>query len=461
MLRDIAFSSLFLGVLALGFYRVNLCVLVWAWVSLLSPNFLFYGFASEIPYNRIVAGLTMITVVLALSGREKTSLYADRTSYMILAFLGLAALSQSLSDAISWTGWDILDKLWKIVLLNIIISSFMRSRVRLHSLVLAICISIGFVAAGDGLKFFLSGGSYRSPGSPSLGDNNHFAVIVLMIIPMLDYLREVSKEKLVRLGATAGMVLFVCSVISTTSRGGLIGLVVLGAAGILESRHKVRYIFSVAVLAITFLAIVPTTWVTRMDTIKTAEDDSSFTGRIVAWKMGALIALDRPLIGGGLHSLQSQNIWTAYSQDFYKLSFIPTDPPVPEAHATHSIYFEVLGDTGFTGLALYLAIMAFSFFNGSQIKAMARNHPDLRWAAILAGKLQLSLVVFAVSGAALSVAYNDINFMIFAMLTTIRAVVKDQVSQRTPSAFALRRMTQVASRPAAIPLTRSAPHYDL
>ncbi len=426
-MRDLAFLGLFFAVLTVAFNRIHVCILLWVWISFLNPGFQLYGIGAAIPYNKIIAGLTALAL---LASREKKSFHCDRTSVLILFFLCIAALSQFMSEASDPTGWDILDKLWKIVVLNLLISSFMRSRVRLHVLVLTLCIATGSEAAGDGLKFLTSGGSYNLSGTPSWGDNNQVALIMLMAIPMLAYVREVSAAPLVRLGSLVGIVLFTCGVLATNSRGGFIGLSVLAAAGIMGSQHKVRYFLAVAVLGAVLSQAVPEKWTNRMNTIGTASEDSSFMGRVVAWKLSTLIALDNPLLGGGLHALTSPNIWNAYRPGFGLLSFIETPDPDSRPHAAHSIYFEILGDTGFLGLAVFLTIMVSSFWSGMQAKALARGHPDLQWAASLAGKLQLSLIVFAVTGAGLSASYLDVNFILFAMLAVVRAIVKAQLEQR-------------------------------
>jgi len=98
----------------------------------------------------------------------------------------------------------------------------------------------------------------------------------------------------------------------------------------------------------------------------------------------------------------------------------------------------VLGDTGFLGLAVFLAIIASSLWTGVQVRLLARGHPDLQWAARLAGKLQLSLVIFLVCGAALSASYNDMNFILFGMLSAVLRIVLVETGRQAAPGGALR-----------------------
>src|SRR6202012_651324 len=131
------------------------------------------------------------------------------------------------------------------------------------------------------------------------------------------------------------------AVLSTESRGAMIGLVVIAFAGFTVSRRKWSYAAVMLALGIALIFVMPHKLVERADTISTAGDDDSFMGRVIAWKMSTLIALDHPL-GGGLHAVQIRSVWDQFVPEFDRLSFIPS--PLPETvHAAHSIYFEVLG----------------------------------------------------------------------------------------------------------------------
>jgi O-antigen ligase len=106
-----------------------------------------------------------------------------------------------------------------------------------------------------------------------------------------------------------------------------------------------------------------------------------------------------------------------------------------KGRAAHSIYFEVLGDTGFAGLALYVAMLACAWLNTALVLAAARKRPDLDWADELARMLQVSLVGLMVGGAALSMAYYD-GFMIVLMITAALLHVVRQPQDQTVRAAA-------------------------
>ncbi len=420
-MRDAAFLVAIAIIIPIALSWPYICLVFWAYVSLLDPNETLFGIASVVPYAKLAAAMTVLSFFI--TRRKNNPFHLDRTTVLVLIFLLLAAMSQFTSLSRDQNGWDILDKLWKIVALNVLILWCMRTRLQIHVLLLGVCLAVGFNAVDEALKYLLSGGGHKVEGLPAWGDNNQVGLIVLLTIPILAYVREESEDPLVRMGALGGIILFAVCVIATASRGALGGLLLLALTGIANSRHKVRYMAAMLVAIMVLVQTAPDSWTQRMNTIQTADRDSSFMGRVIAWKISTLMAMDHPFLGGGLHAVQAKNVWASYSNDFYKLSFIPTEEPDVNPHAAHSIYFEVLGDTGFLGLAVFLGIIASSFVTGWQIKAAVRNRPDLQWAARLASSLRNSLLVFLTSGALLSAAYHDLIFLIIAIFSAVRAAV--------------------------------------
>jgi len=442
-MRDIFFLSSVAVIVLLAGNKPYICVAFWMYVSLLDPNSSLFGIGAAVPYAKVAAGLTLVSFLLS---RDKKKFQWDRSTALILIFLVIAALSQFSALSSASTGWDILDKLWKIVALNLCAIWCLRTRLQIHLLLLSICLAVGYNAVDEALKYLLSGGGHKVEGLPAWGDNNQVALIVLLTMPILAYIRDVSEDRLVRLGALGGLILFAVCVIATASRGGLAGLLLLAVVGAANARHKGRYLAAMMIAGIVMIQSVPDSYSQRMNTIQSADKDGSFMGRVIAWKLSTLIALDHPLLGGGLHAVQSQNVWDTYVPNFWKMSFIPTEQPDVSPHAAHSFYFEVLGDTGFLGLAVYLSIIASSFATGFQIKAAVRNRPDLQWAAGLASALQRSLLVFMLTGAALSVGYHDLIFMIYSLFSLVRNAVADADPPPSASTGALSQVVSWRAR---------------
>ena len=99
--------------------------------------------------------------------------------------------------------------------------------------------------------------------------------------------------------------------------------------------------------------------------------------------------------------------------------------PVPEdVHDAHSIYFEVLGEHGFVGLALYLALGWFAWRSCTQVRREAKSRPGGLWLADLVRMLQVSLVGYASSGAFLGLAYFDLYYHLVALVVLAKVQSK-------------------------------------
>lgn len=232
----------------------------------------------------------------------------------------------------------------------------------------------------------------------------------------------------------AALVLSVIATIGTYSRGGFVGMLVVGLFMLKNSRNKVATACLLVLSAALVYGLAPATWFARLDTINTATDDGSFMGRVVAWKMSVLIAMSHPLTGGGPHAVHRLLVWDTYRPLLYTLDFITTPPADIRPHAAHSIWFEVLGDLGFPGLVLFLAILAAAFWKCRNIARLTRNQPALAWAADLAHMLQISLAVYVATGSALSLGYFEMYYIILALLSRVDRTVRQTRDENTQPA---------------------------
>jgi len=406
-------------------------VLLWIWVALMSPGEVLYGVMAGIPFNKIVAITTFLSLPFNM---EKKDFYLDGFAIMLLLLGLLATISWYTAIVPGPDTDDFYQKLIKEIVLFLAITTVMMTRHRIHLVIIIIVLSIGFFSVKEGLIFALTAGGHKIMGSGAIGDNNALATAMLMIIPMLYYLYRYSALKLVRLGFMAALVLSVIATIGTYSRGGFVGMLVVGLFMLKNSRNKVATACLLVLSAALVYGLAPATWFARLDTINTATDDGSFMGRVVAWKMSVLIAMSHPLTGGGPHAVHRLLVWDTYRPLLYTLDFITTPPADIRPHAAHSIWFEVLGDLGFPGLVLFLAILAAAFWKCRNIARLTRNQPALAWAADLAHMLQISLAVYVATGSALSLGYFEMYYIILALLSRVDRTVRQTRDENTQPA---------------------------
>ncbi|HZV67559.1 MAG TPA: putative O-glycosylation ligase, exosortase A system-associated, partial [Telluria sp.] len=125
-------------------------------------------------------------------------------------------------------------------------------------------------------------------------------------------------------------------------------------------------------------------------------------------------ARDR-FFGGGFE-IYEPSVFALYAAN-------PTD-----VHAAHSIYFQVMGEHGFVGLALYLLLGVLTWRSANWIARSTEGNIELRWAGSLATMIQTSMVGFAVGGAFLSLVYFDVPYYLLGAVVTTRLLVEQQLA---------------------------------
>ena len=426
-MRDSGLVLGFLVMLLPVFRYPHIGVLLWCWTAMVVPTYFVYGFGLAIPFNKVAAVVTLAAWVISREPKK----FPMSSTLVLLALFGVlgtvSALAGIANSDLAMTEWE---KFVKIILFSFVIVGLVTTKRRVDALLFSIYLSLGFHGVVQGTKFLASGGNHHvfGPAGSILGDNNHFALAMVSVLPIVLYLYKQSEGRLVRLALVGSSLLVAASIMGTFSRGGLLGIAAVGGYALMRSGKKLKYVFAMLPLVAAAIAFAPDRWSNRMDTIATADQDSSFMGRVVAWKQSTLIALDHPVFGGGFAAVQNFPVWTKYTRVFDRLDFVPTAAPDPfGAHAAHSIYFQVLGDMGFVGLVIFIAILVSSWRNATAVIRAARDRPEWRWARELATTLQYSLIAYVVSGAALSMAYFDYMYMIFALLVVMRRMVGEPV----------------------------------
>ncbi|WP_459778626.1 putative O-glycosylation ligase, exosortase A system-associated [Photobacterium sp. R1] len=429
-MRDLVFLSVFMILACLSLRRPYMAVSLWLWSGLFVPSYWVYSFAKPISYNTAFALITFLTYLFS---RRKPVILMDGVVVFTCLFwilTGLTTYNTIIIPELVWLEWE---KFSKVFLMFMMIALIIRQRHEFEMLLWGLIMSVGFMGAIEGLKFIASMGGHKIQGPTGhlLTDNNHFATALCMIIPLIVYQLKSVEEKWIRAGLVGVLGLCILAILGTYSRGGFLALAIIGCYFWIKSKRKALTLLAVGVVACLSVLILPQQWYDRMETIETAAtNDTSFINRVNSWKVHTLMAMDRPFLGGGFKAAYFPTVWERLSVDVDKVNFIETPPPGEQSRAAHSIYFQVLGDHGFVGLALFLLIILLSFLKMRWVIVTLSQPPwneQYRWQVDLARMMQVSLLAFCVAGAALSLAYLELFWALAAAMAGLSMQVKVMV----------------------------------
>jgi probable O-glycosylation ligase (exosortase A-associated) len=379
----------------------------------MNPHRACWGFAVNMPFSQVVALALLIS--LLISKEDKKIPWTRETVLLVIFILWMLVTTIfALNPEDTWQQWN---RVWKIQLVTFLTMMVMKDAHRLHLLVATIAASLGFYGIKGGVFTILSGGSYRvwGPENSFIGGNNEIGLALIMTIPLIRYLQLHSKPIWLKNSCLGAMALCAVAVLGTQSRGALLGIVAMGTFLVMKGKNRFLYMFLAVIGGVILYQFMPESWHERMGTIKSYDKDASAMGRINAWSFAINLATDR-LLGGG---------FGAFTPDLFPL-YAP-DPL--DYHDAHSIYFEILGEQGFIGLAMYLTLAIFTWRSATHFAKEADRYPELKQLADLLRMVQVSLVGYAVSGAFLGLAYFDLYYALIAIVVMSGYVVRKHVAE--------------------------------
>jgi probable O-glycosylation ligase (exosortase A-associated) len=310
----------------------------------------------------------------------------------------------------------------KILIMLGLIVVVTNTRERLRALLFVTAGSLAFYGIKGGIFALLTGMQHRVFGPPGsfLQDNNSLGLALNMTLPLLFYLRtEVDQRWRWLFHVVFG--LSVLAIVSTYSRGGLLGLVMVIALLLFKSKRKVIASVVVTMCVGVALVTIPSRWTDRMGTIQTYDQDNSAVGRLNAWRLAWRLALARPLLGWGPEAMEDKSLYRTYY------------PDSPSRNDVHSAYFQVLSEGGFPTFGMFVGLLTWCLWRLWLISGRFRRSIDHHWLATYADMLQVSLLAFAVSGTFLELAYFDLVYHIIGSTIILNEMARQAGPIRYPS----------------------------
>jgi len=405
-MRDIFVTLVVFGSLPLILWRPFYGIIMWTWLGYMNPHRMAWGFSTTMPFAMMVAITTVVALVFS---KESKKIPWTRETVVLLLFV----LWMCLTTAFAFSppvAAEQLDKVLKIQFMTFVTLILLTQRERIHALVWTAALSLGFYGIKGGIFTFLTGGVFRVQGPPGtfIAGNNELGLALLMTIPLMRYLQVEEKRHWLKMGLNGAMALTLIAALGTQSRGALVGAVVMGAIFIWKSPRRITLMLMAGIVVPLVLGFMPDSWWERMGTIETYDEDESAIGRLEAWKFAWYIGTNN-FLGGGFEALT-----------------------VSGMRDVHSIYFEVLSEQGFVGLALFLMLLAFTWLSAAWIIRNARKHAELKWAESLARMLQVSGIAYCVTGAFLGMAYFDFIYLMIVLTVATRRQVEQHIAGLAP-----------------------------
>lgn len=400
-MRDIAFALIMLGLIPFVAMRPYIGLLVWSWLGYMNPHRLTYGFAYSFPWVMLIAVITLTSLAISKEHKRIPKSTVRVLLVLFLLWTGFTTFFAVMPD-VAWQRWQDFAKTLVLVFATLML---VNTRERMHWLVWVIVVSLGFYGIKGGVFTIMRGGVSHVFGPPGsfIADNNDLAQALCMVLPLMRYLQLQTSEKLVKVGLALAMFLTGVAILGTYSRGGLVAFAVVSATLFLKGRRRIT--LAIALVAVGAIAynFMPAQWMQRMDTIQHAGQVNTFQTRVQSWEFAANVALHRPLVGGGFNVYESNAMWSLYG------------PEGARPRAIHSVYFRVLGEQGFPGIVLFIALLVASWRYCAKVRRRTRKVPEEKWAFDLASMFQVSLLAYMTAGLATTSSYFDMSYQIMAM----------------------------------------------
>lgn len=417
-MRSIYLLLVYLALLGIGATAPFVLTLGYVWLDIFQPQTVAFSLLNGGAPIAMIMGAAAVAGYVVLDRRSPPRLSAVIWLTLMLAVWVTVTCFWAEVPEHVWTKWD-----WafKTVLFSAFVPFVIRSRIQIEAFLLVFLFSLSGNVIPFGIKTILSGGGYGTQlglveRNNGLGEGATLATVCLMSIPILLALRKhsqiIPRNWFTNLGFLGGAALLIITAIGTFERTALVGLVVLAATTWVTSRRKILVGALCAVVALAVAFKTSDAWNTRMSTITSGAQDGSIAVRLAVWKWTFDYALAHPLGGGfNLYAIDRIDVSSETS---------PTGVDTIVSRAFHSIYFEMLGEQGWVGLGMFLAIAALSFFSLWGVIRRCKDNPQLRWCGDLSKAIMSAMVILMTCGAFIGIAFQPFLYYVFAISLALR-----------------------------------------
>ena len=418
-MRDLGLVAFLLAVLALGLKRPFVFVLAFVYVDIVQPQRLSYFLLSSASISMMLAPLAMGAWLLA--DEKRWTRFSGRQG-LILALLAYVAMTTFNADLpveaqYKWV-W-----VWKVLVFAAFLPFTLWSRLRIEALLLVIALSAASIIIAVGIKTAAGGGGYGAnlafvDNNTGLFEGSTMSTAAIALIPILLWFTRFGTifPPDWRVKAFAYALIFACLLIpvGTQARTGIICIAALAILLLRHVRRRFLYMGMIGVMGAIAVPLLPTSFSERMSTIQEYQEDQSASTRLAIWKWTFDYAVENPM-GGGFEAYRQNRIQVAMTgtQGTGAVEQVKQQVVNDQGRAYHSSYFEMLGEQGFPGLAIFLLLHGYGVIRMEALRRRFRKAAgEDAWIGPLAGALQTAHLVYLVGSLFVGIAFMPFMFML-------------------------------------------------
>ena len=440
-MRDLVFVAFLGAFFAAGFRKPFIFVLAYVYIDIVSPQRLTYILLNAIPISLMAVALTVGGWMLA---DDKTNTrVAPRQALIVLLLIYCGITTRTADFPIDALGkWD---WVWKCLAFAAFLPLTLRTKLRIEALLLVMIASAASIIIIGGIKTIASGGggygtlNLMVSNNSGLYEGSTISTVAVAIIPLILWFTKFGTifppDWKVKVFCYA--LVFACLLIpvGTSTRTGLLCIGLVAVLMLRDTKRKVLYLCLLGAAGLMAVPFLPSSFTDRMSTIKTYKADESASTRLAVWGWTWQYAKDHPM-GGGFEMYRQNQIRydTEKVEGNAQNATIDKKLTVDKARAFHSAYFEMIGEQGFPGLAIWLLINIIGIIRMEVLRQRYRKAPpDQAWITPLAGALQSAHIVYLLGAAFIAIAFQPFVYMLIGAqigLDTYLARKRNQAAWR-------------------------------
>jgi probable O-glycosylation ligase (exosortase A-associated) len=418
--RDLVFVAFLAALFATGFRRPFLFVLAYAYIDIVSPQRLTYLLLNSVPISLIAVGLSVLGW-LAIDDKKDVRV-APRQGLIVL-LLGYCFYT-TLNADFKLEALDKWDWVWKALAFAAFLPLTLRTKLRIEALLLFMILSAASIIIVGGIKTVGSGGGYGElnlmvANNSGLYEGSTISTVAIAIIPLILWFTRFSTvfPRDWKLKTFCYALVFACLLIpvGTSTRTGLLCIGLLALLMIRDTKRKIVYLTALGCLGLAAVPFLPSSFTERMGTIKTYQADASASTRLAVWQWTMDYAKTHPM-GGGFEAYRQNKIRyekVAVENGADGQATVDRSLEVDSARAYHSAYFEMLGEQGYPGLAIWLLINLIGIVRMEVLRQRyKRQEPGEEWVAPLASALQSAHIVYMLGATFIAIAFQPFVYML-------------------------------------------------